>query len=161
MNIFKSQNYKRWVGELDTYKENKDLEIFNIIHMYPTKNESGDGKDSLLFNVVIFNADTGEKRYLDGKIALIFRTAPSITKIFIDGSTLIDFARLVKLTWVNAPVIEVTDIPITEATNIPIAVKPEAELNAVANLVGEPDPIVQETMNKIADDILAGKKKKK
>lgn len=156
MSIFKSKNYNRWVSELDTYKENKDLEIFNILHMYPTKEESGDGKDSLLFNVVIFNADTGEKRYLESKIALIFRTAPSITKIFIDGSTLIDFARLVKLTWVNAPVIEVTDIPIPD-----VIVKPEAELNAVANLVGEPDPIIKETMEKIADDIILNKRKKK
>lgn len=142
--FFRSKQFKKWTNELNTYKEVKGLETFNILHIYPTTNEAWKtevAEDSLLCDIWIFNSDTGEKRLFANRVALIFKATPVITKIFIDGSTLIDFNRIVKMTWVEAPVLEVAE-----------------------NIIQTPhDTVAQEKvkeMESVADEILANKKKK-
>lgn len=49
------------------YKEDNELEMFNIIHLYPGENTADDATDGYVnqkfFEVVGFNSETGNKRF--------------------------------------------------------------------------------------------------
>ena len=94
------------IDGLNKYKENKNLETCNLIHIYST-NKFGAGKkgqsigfiDSKLFYVWCFDFDKMEKVKLENKDELNFNRdgEVDIIRIFVDGSTLVRFKKKVKI----------------------------------------------------------------
>lgn len=87
---------------LNKYKVVKELNSFNILHMYDTKrdciNDMNGFYDSRYFRVWCFNTNTFEKCNMgihDGIDIIDDNINIHIIKIFLDGATLIKFREFV------------------------------------------------------------------
>jgi hypothetical protein len=86
---------------LNKYKENDNLNLFNIFHLYPKKIAYPNGfYDCRFFELVAFNTETMEKRNLgrhDGVDFPYGNCAISKAQVFADGAFLIQMAYLVEM----------------------------------------------------------------
>lgn len=86
---------------LNKYKENNNLNLFNIFHLYPKEIAYPNGfYDARFFELVGFNTDTMEKRNLGRHDAIDFpygNCAISKAQIFADGAFLIQTPYLIEI----------------------------------------------------------------
>jgi hypothetical protein len=87
---------------LGTYTEDEALEEFDILHLYPLENAYPDGfVDAKFFRLVGFNCETQRKRDLGRRDQLelndFITTKVAGIRIYVDGSTMIKFAGMVKV----------------------------------------------------------------
>ncbi len=83
------------INYLDKYIINKELKLFDIIHLYPIKIAYPNGYyDSMFFTLIGYNEKSKEKRDLGIHDGIVFGNKKAdidIIRIFADGSTLIKF----------------------------------------------------------------------
>ena len=86
---------------LNKYKENDELNLFNIFHLYPKEIAYPNGfYDCRFFELVGFNTDTMEKRNLgrhDGIDFAYDKCSISKAQVFADGAFLIQMSHLVEM----------------------------------------------------------------
>ena len=90
------------INVLNAYKENDELESFNIIHMYPKKLAYPTGYyDARYFELIAFNTSTMEKKSWGTHDAVFFENGIIVDRsiIFADGSTLIKFKNFGQITF--------------------------------------------------------------
>lgn len=101
------QEVQEHVDILLEYSLNDDLDEFNLFHLYPEELAFPNGYyDSRFFTLIGFNFDKKEKRIIEGRDGLRFvpnaGVDVDIIRIFADGSTLIRFLNLVKMSVFQA-----------------------------------------------------------
>ena len=89
------------LAELEqSYRENRELQEFHIVHLYPEGLAYPDGfHDSQFFRLVGFNTDSNERTDLGTHDGLRFESGVEldISRVFADGSTLLRFRGPVRV----------------------------------------------------------------
>jgi hypothetical protein len=97
------EEVQSYLDVLKSYEENKNLEEFNLFHMYPEEElcYPNGYYDSRWFNLVGYNTKKMEFKYLGKHDGLDFEPyyipKIDIARIYADGSTLIRFYDLVNI----------------------------------------------------------------
>ena len=89
-----------YIDSLKKYNKNKELEVFDILHMYSKRLGYPNGySDSRFFKLVGYNSISMEYRNLGRHDGLSFKDIceVDIVRIFADGSTLIRFKEPILL----------------------------------------------------------------
>lgn len=95
-----SEKEKRAKEALAKYAESKELQLANIIHLYPHSFWSNSNiPDTLLFDLHIFNTGIKEKREIKGYFDDVILTEAFVKRvqIYADGSTLVELKGMHKV----------------------------------------------------------------
>jgi hypothetical protein len=91
--ITKKENKEYWKQVIEEdYTINQSMQTANIFHLYKKCQAYGTGfDDAMFFDLHCYNTDTGEKCIFTHHDAIFTETPPSNIKIFVDGSTMIEY----------------------------------------------------------------------
>jgi len=94
------QEVKDKLAILDKYKPTKNLDQFDILHLYPMGLAFPTGYyDSRYFNLIGFNTQTMQKRDLGEHDCVDFSNCQiEIAQVFADGAFLLKMKHLIKIT---------------------------------------------------------------
>jgi hypothetical protein len=88
------KNVQHHIDNLKIYKENENLESFQLFHLYSGKTAYPRGYyDSRWFELIGYNYKTKEFKNLGEHDGLTLEAQPDIIRIFADGSTVIRFKK--------------------------------------------------------------------
>ncbi|MDA3855377.1 MAG: hypothetical protein PF569_03900 [Candidatus Woesearchaeota archaeon] len=97
------------INLLDKYTLNSDLKEFNVIHLYPKDIAYPDGYyDSRFFDLHCFNTNKQEKCIIENRDGILIPNEDVNvwqTKIYADGSTLIQFRQTVTSDFLQCSII--------------------------------------------------------
>jgi hypothetical protein len=96
------QEVQKIIDILKKYEVNKELEEFDILHIYPKELAFPNGYcDSRFFDVVFFNTKKMEKREICHKDSLDWAGVGNVKmiRVFADGGVLVKFKNFQKISY--------------------------------------------------------------